>query len=74
MTVRFASVNDVKEFVGLASLQSYAVHVLDGDQSIDAKSFMQMFTIDFAQRLTIEIEDEENLRHFSKTAARFLAV
>ena len=36
MTVRFTSVRDIREFVGLATLQSFPVHVADGDGSTAA--------------------------------------
>ena len=72
MTVRFASLNDVKEFVGLASLQPYGVEVLDGDRHVNAKSFMEMFTIGFTGPLQVEVEGEDNARRFAQAAKKFL--
>ena len=45
MIVRFASVSDVREFVGLATLQPYAIDVVDGEHVVSAKNFMELFTI-----------------------------
>ena len=50
MIVRFASVSDVREFVGLATLQPYAIDVVDGEHVVSAKNFMELFTINFTHR------------------------
>lgn len=72
MTVRFQSLGDVKEFVGLATLQPYAVQVQDGDRLVNAKSFMEMFTINFTQPLLVEVAGKENEADFARAAKRFL--
>ena len=73
MNVRFTSVRDIREFVGLATLQSFPVHVADGDGSTaDAKCFMEMFTVDFTHPLQVQIADSRNEAHFAKAAARFV--
>ena len=73
MTVRFTSVRDIREFVGLATLQSFPVHVADGDGSTaDAKCFMEMFTLDFTAPLNVEISGEENKSAFASAAKKFL--
>ena len=73
MTVRFSSLNDIKEFVGLATLQPYPVQLLDGDRSVNAKSFMEMFTLNFAQPLLVALESEENEACFARCAKKFLS-
>ena len=73
MTVRFTSVRDIREFVGLATLQSFPVHVADGGGSTaDAKCFMETFTADFAQPLQVVIDDESNAAACARSAARVL--
>ncbi len=72
MTVRFASLNDIKEFVGLATLQPFNVQVHDGDRIVNAKCFMEMFTIDFAQPLLVDVGGAENEARFSRAAQKFL--
>ena len=72
MTVQFASLSDVREFVGLATLQPYEVQVRDGDRCVDAKCFMEMFTLDFTSPLDVEISDEENENAFASAAKKFL--
>ena len=72
MTVRFESLGDVKEFVGRATLQPYAVQVQDGERMVNAKSFMEMFTINFTQPLRVEVAGEENAASFARAAKRFV--
>ena len=72
MIVRFASVSDVREFVGLATLQPYAIDVVDGEHVVSAKNFMELFTIYFTHPLQVQIADSRNEAHFAKAAARFV--
>ncbi len=72
MTIRLASVSDVREFVSLATTQPYRVFVVDGDRSVNAKSFMEMFTLDFSEPLRLNIA-EENQESFCLAAKKFIA-
>lgn len=72
MTVRFSSLSDIREFVGLASLQPYMVEVHDGDRKVNAKSFMEMFTIDFTHPLLVNISGEDNQLAFAGAAKKFI--
>ena len=72
MTVRFESLSDVREFVGLATLQPYAVQVHDGDRMVNAKSFMEMFTINLTRPLLVEVADKANEADFARAAKKFL--
>lgn len=70
MTVCFSSLNDVKEFVGLATLQPYPVQVLDGERAVNAKCFMEMFTINFTKPLDVHVDGNE--KAFAAAAKKFL--
>ncbi len=72
MTIRLASVNDVREFVSLATTQPYRVFVEAGERSVNAKSFMEMFTLDFSEPLHLNIA-EENRESFRIAAEKFIA-
>lgn len=72
MTIRLASVSDVREFVSLATTQPYRVFVEDGDRSVNAKSFMEMFTLNFSEPLRLNIA-EENQETFRVAAGKFIA-
>ncbi|MBQ2445422.1 MAG: hypothetical protein II272_03175 [Oscillospiraceae bacterium] len=71
MTIRLASVSDVREFVSLATAQPYSVLVEDGDRTVNATSFMEMFTLDFSVPLHLNIE-EAHKEHFRSAAEKFL--
>lgn len=71
MTVRFSCVNDVREFVSLATLQSFPILVEDGEHSVNAKSFMEMFTLDFSAPLRLSV-DEKYAESFRNTAEKFI--
>lgn len=72
MTVRFESLSDIREFVGLASLQPFKVEVHDGERTVNAKSFMEMFTIDFTHPLLVNITGVDNESAFAGAAKKFL--
>lgn len=72
MTVRFASLNDVREFVGIATLQPYAVQLQDGSRTVNAKSFMEMFTLDFTHPLLVAVGGAENEARFAHAAGKFM--
>lgn len=72
MNIHFASLNDVKEFVGLATLQPYAVQVQDQERSVNAKSFMEMFTLDFSAPLSVTVSGDENEVLFARAAKKFI--
>lgn len=73
MTVHFASLNDVREFVSLATLQPYGVQVVDGEHSVNAKSFMEMFTLDFSNALAVLVDSAADEERFAQAAKKFLA-
>ena len=72
MTIRLGSVNDVREFVSLATTQPYRVFVEAGDRSVNAKSFMEMFTLDFSEPLRLNIAKEHE-DTFRRAAKKFIA-
>ena len=49
--VRLRSVQDVQEFVGIATEQPFPVFVGNGGYKVDAKCFMEMFCLDFTRPL-----------------------
>ncbi|MBR4308413.1 MAG: hypothetical protein IKT58_02335 [Oscillospiraceae bacterium] len=72
MTIQLASVKDVREFVSLATIQPYPILVEDGERTVNATSFMEMFTLDLSAPLRLKIE-KENEEHFRAAARGFLA-
>ena len=72
MKIHFASLGDVQEFVGLATLQPYTVQVQDNERTVNAKSFMEMFTLDLSAPLFVTVSGDENEAHFAHAAKKFI--
>ena len=49
--IRLRSVQDVQEFVALATTQPFPVLVGNAEHKVNAKSFMEMFCLDFTRPL-----------------------
>ena len=67
------SVQEVQEFVTLATTRAFPVFICDGHHRVNGKSFMEMFCLDFTRPLTVTAdctgEEFETLR---ADALRFL--
>lgn len=72
--IRLKSVQDVQEFVSLATSKAFSVHVRDRYNEVNGKSFMEMFCLNFTHPLTAVVEcDEEQLLQLKEEMQRFLA-
>ena len=70
--IRLTSVQDVLEFVALATAQPYAVRVGNLRHWVNAKSFMEMFCLDLTFPLTVRPEcSPQEYEGFCMTAHRF---
>ena len=71
--IRLGSVQDVQEFVSIATTQPFAVTVGNVRHRVNGKSFMETFCLDFDLPVTAccDSTDEEGLR-FRSEVARFL--
>ena len=68
------SLRQVQEFVSLAMVQPFDVLVGNDKQQINGKSFMGMFSLDYARPLRVSVScSEEEFSRFRTEAARFLA-
>ena len=71
--IRLRSVQDVQDFVDLATTRSFPVLVSDDHHRVNGKSFMEMFCLNFSQQLIAASEcSEEEFRQFREEARRFL--
>ena len=70
--IRLRSVQDVQEFVAVATEQPFPVFVGNGGYKVDAKCFMEMFCLDFTRPLiaTAQCTEEEFSRLYA-AADRF---
>ena len=51
--IRLGSVQDVQDFVDIASTRPFAITVRDSHNKINADSFMELFCLDFTQPLRV---------------------
>ncbi|MBE6927243.1 MAG: hypothetical protein E7467_01920 [Ruminococcaceae bacterium] len=73
MTIRFASVNDIKEFVSIATVQPFSIRVDDGEHCVNATSFMEMCTLDFRKPLAVDAGSAENEAQLALAAQNYIA-
>ena len=72
--IRLRSVQDVQEFVALATAVPFPVQVGSDKYRANGKSFMEMFCLDLAHSLTVSLEcNEAEFKLFREAASRFLA-
>lgn len=71
--ISLRSVQDVQEFVGLATTMTFTVLVDDNHHRVNGKSFMEMFCLDFTRPLTASAEcSDAEFEQFRTAAQRFL--
>ena len=68
--VVFRSFEDVRDFVSLAMAQPYDITVSNGDHTVDAKSVMVMFSLDYSRPLEVR-SSSAYLAAFAELAAKF---
>ena len=71
--IRLRSVQDVQEFVALATNQAFPILVCNGNHRVNGKSFMEMFCLDFTRPLiaTVDCSNTE-LDTFRTAVQKFL--
>ena len=71
--IRLGSVQDVQDFVDVASTRPFAITVRDDHNKINADSFMELFCLDFSQSLRVVCDcGEEDLHRLRSDLARFV--
>lgn len=71
MTIQLTSVLEVKEFVSIATVQPYEILVRDGERCVNAKSFMELCTLDFSHPLQVDAGEHE--AELAPAAEKFIA-
>jgi len=54
--IRLRSVQEVQEFVDLATTKPFVIQVCDDFHRVNGKSFMEMFCLNFSNRLIVQSE------------------
>ena len=70
--VRLTCVQDVLDFVTLATSRPFSITVGDRHHRVSGKSFMEMFCLDFSRPITARLDcSPEEFQRFRQEAARF---
>lgn len=70
--VTFRSFEDVRDFVFLSMAQGFDITVSSGNRTVDAKSMMVMFSLDYSRPLEVRAEcSEAEFASFAEQAAKF---
>ena len=70
--VAFRSFEDVRDFVSLAMAQPYDITVSNGFHTVDAKSMMVMFSLDYSRPLEVRGNcTASDFAAFAECAAKF---
>ena len=71
--IRLGSVQDVQDFVALATSRPFTITVRDEYNKINAQSFMELFCLNFSQPLRVVADcTEAELESLMRNAERFL--
>ena len=70
--VEFRSFEDVRDFVFLSMTRKFPISVSNGHQTVDAKSLMVMFSLDYSHPLEVRVEcSDAEFSDFLELTARF---
>ncbi len=73
-TIQIRSVQQVLEFVALATARAFRVTVSDGRHQVNGKSFLEMVCLNAKQPLKVTVDcGQEEFQQFQKDAEAFLA-
>ena len=68
------SLRQVQDFVSLAMVQPFDVHVGNERQIINGKDLMGMFSLDYSAPVRVQVRcSQEEFSSFHSSAARFIA-
>lgn len=54
VTIKLATINDVKQFVSMVSKCDYDVDLISGRYAVDAKSIMGIFSLDISKPIRLD--------------------
>ena len=73
-SIRLRSVQEVQEFVSIATAAPFSVQVRCAEYQANGKSFMEMFCLDFNQTLVAALDcDEPAFEGFCQSVSHFVA-
>ena len=73
-SIKFSSVNEIKDFVNLTMVQPFDIDLMAGRYVVDAKSILAVFGLDLDSEVTIGIHaDEDEAADFLAKVNKYLA-
>ena len=73
--IMLRSFQDVQEFVEIATIQPFRVLVGNDRSRVNAKSFMGMFSLNYAEPIQVRADcSETDCRQFMSAVNKFLAI
>ena len=60
LLIKLGSLTDVQDFVRAASQQHFSIEAIHGEDRIDAKSFMGLFSLDLREPIRLAVDGEES--------------
>ena len=71
--IRLTSIDEIKQFIRLATIHPCEVQMTSGDQIANAKSFMGVFNLDFGSPVQVRTRGtEEQLRSFRSSVRQYI--
>ena len=68
--IRLSSVDEIKQFIRIATLQPCAVELYSGNQIANAKAYMSVFNLDFSDPLRVTVCGTEDQRNSFRRAVQ----
>lgn len=73
-SIKFYSVNEIKEFVNLTMVQPFDIDLMAGRYVVDAKSILAVFGLDLESEVTLGIHaTEQDAAEFLEKIKKYLA-
>lgn len=69
ITIKLATINDVKTFVNTVSKYDFDVDLISGRYAIDAKSIMGIFSLDISKPIKLEAHTDDTDAFFGEIKA-----
>ena len=73
-SIRLSSVEEINQFIRLATLCPCDVHISSGTQTANAKSYMGVFSLDFAGPVQVTVRGPEDERESFRRSIEIFVV
>ena len=70
--IKLNKVSDVKDFVAKASVCDYDIELVDNKYTVDAKSILGIFSLDFSEPVKMKIETDGDVEPFLNSISQYI--